>query len=276
MSNPSQDSKAGGDLAVKTVLSGSENATLAQERRDGRDGSVYTRRRRLLAGGAAGAGVFLAMQAKTALGGTGKCESPSAHMSGNLSHHPHNGSTCSGGRSPGFWKQPGNFNIWPGAGLVPPTFKSGVSILNCSNGLTNASPCDIATRGTLLNAIFAGAPAFGVWEVLVWPTNYPTATGVGTSACVLSGGNGDVFAGKGQLLRHLASAYLNAGALPKNYPITQTQVIAMWNAVKNGGAYCPTGPASNSCAMTAAQIIDYISNMYDTGIVDDLEGCKKN
>ena len=124
----------------------------------------------------------------------------------------------------------------------------------------------------MLNASpFFAAPAFGVWEVLVWPTNYPTATGVGTTGCTLIGGSSDVFGGKGQLLRHLACAYLNAGA-NQGYPITTTQVIAMWNAVRSGGTYCPTG--SSTC-MTAADIINYISGMYDTGVADTLEGCRK-
>lgn len=266
MSNSSQDPEAGNGLGV--------HATPSQERREGK---IYPHRRRLLTGGAAGAGVLLAMQAKTALGGTVagtvRCQSPSAMLSGNLSHHPHDETTCSGGRSPGFWKQPGNFNLW--VGMTAPTFKPGVRISDCTNGMSGVSPCDIAIRGTLLNAIFSGAPAFGVWEALIWPTNYPTATDVGTSSCALTGGQSDVFGGKGQLLRHLSCAYLNAGAIPSMYPITQAQVIAMWNAVKNGGTYCPTGPSGPGCAMTADDIIAYISGMYDVGVDDGLEGCKK-
>lgn len=233
-----------------------------------KDRPVLTRRRRLLTGTAAGAGVFLAMQAKTALGGT--CQSPSAMLSGNQSH-PHDSSTCWGGRSPGFWKQPGNRTNWNG--LTFPTFKSGVKISDCQNGVTGVSPCDLATRGTALSTIFTGAPAgFGAWEVLVWPTNYPGATNVGTATCTLNGSNGDVFGGKGQLLRHLVAAYLNAGA-GQGYPITQTQVVAMWNAVKGGGVYYPSG--SSGAGLTADGVKSYIENMYHSGVGDNLEGCQK-
>ena len=62
-------------------------------------------RRRLFRGVPAGIGVLLAVQAKTALG-AGVCISPSAMMSGNASPRPGDGSVCSGGRSPGFWKVP--------------------------------------------------------------------------------------------------------------------------------------------------------------------------
>lgn len=230
------------------------------------DGLVYPRRRRILTGSAAGAGVFLAMQAKTALG-AGICQSPSAQMSGNQSPRPGN-LTCWGGRSPGYWKQPQHFLNW--RGLTAPTFNSGVLASDCQSGIANITPCDIALngRGTLLSAIFQNAPAIGVWEVLVWPSNYPTATGVGTGTCALTGGNADVFGDKGQLLRHLACAYLNASASTDAawYPITTTQVQAMWDAVSTGVKYS---------GMDAAGIILYISGMYDTGVPDSLEGCKK-
>lgn len=231
------------------------------------DGLVYPRRRQLLSGSAAGAGVFLAMQAKTALGGTGICQSPSAQMSGNLSQHPHDGTICWGGRSPGYWKQPQHFNNW--RGLTAPTFKPGVIATDCQSGITGINACDIATRGTLLSTIFSNAPAIGVWEVLAWPTNYPPATGVGTTNCSLTGGPSDVFGDKGQLLRHLACAYLNASASPGGtawYPITTAQVIAMWDAVSTGGTYS---------GMNAQGIISYIEGMYDKGVADSLPGCNK-
>jgi hypothetical protein len=228
------------------------------------------RRRRLLTGTAAGAGVVLAMQAKTALGSTGVCQSPSAQVSGNLSHHPHDNGTCWGGRSPGFWKKPASFGYW--VGLLKPTFKSGTNISDCQ-GISDVTPCDIATRGTMLNAFPFNAPYnYGVWEVLVWPTNYPTSTGVGTTLCQTTGGNADVFGGQGQLLRHLVCAYLNANS-GFAYPIKADQVIAMWNAVKNGGTYDPNGTGQG---MTANDIILYISGMYDTGVDDTMVGCKKN
>lgn len=223
-------------------------------------GVNQARRRRLLTGTAAGAGVFLAMQAKTALGVT-KCQSPSAMISGNQSPRPGDGHVCSGGRSPGFWVQPQHFPYW--IGLSYPTFSSGITV--CSTGLGNVSPCDIVNKGTLVGSLFAGAPGAtkGIWEVIMWPTNYPTYTGAN---CTGTKNNTDVFGGKGQLLRHLSCAYLNAayfGSASQDYPITTQQVIDMWNAVKNGGLYCPTGMTCGGGGMSADQIIAYISGMYD-------------
>lgn len=241
-------------------------------------GKIHSRRRRLLTSSAAGAGIFLASQAKTALGTT-TCQSPSAMISGNTSPRPGDGHTCSGGRSPGFWKQPQHFGYWGASGLSYPTFK--VTIEACSTGLKNVSPCDISSRGTLIEAIFPGATggSKGIWEVLVWPTQYPkVAIGTGTT-CTLTGEKIDAFGGQGQLLRHLACAYLNAGyfnSVSQDYPLTKTQVVEMWNAVKGGGIYCPSGiTCANGTGMSAQNIIDYIQNLY--GINADVDGdlCKK-
>lgn len=212
-------------------------------------------RRRLFKGVAGSTGVLLAVHAKTALG-TGVCKSPSAIMSGNTSPRPNSGVTCSGGRSPGFWKVPQKFNYWATAGATPPTFN--VPVNECSTGMQNLSLANIATQGTLLTSIgFAGAPAnIGIWAVMAFPNSF---TG-------------------GQLMRHLSAAWLNAGYFTSNaakYPITRQQVIDMWNATKSGGLYCPgTIGGCGTSGWTAAQVISYISGMYDinSGVEPDL--CK--
>jgi len=214
-------------------------------------------RRRLVRGVAGGAGVLLSVHAKTALG-AGVCKSPSAMMSGNTSPRPGNGTTCSGGRSPGFWKQPQKFSNWPAAGAVAPTFN--VAVNNCATGMQNLTLANILTHGTLLTtAGFAGAPAgVGLWAVLAFPNSF---TG-------------------GQLMRHLSAAWLNAGlftGLSDKYPLTKQQVIDMWNATKSGGTYCP-GSIVGGCGTngwSSTQVINYISGMYDinaSGVEPDL--CK--
>ena len=212
-------------------------------------------RRRLFRGAAGGAGVLLTVHAKTALGGV--CKSPSAMMSGNTSPRPGDGSVCSGGRSPGFWKVPQHFQYWGPAGATPPTFNVGVT--ECASGMQNLTLANIANHGTLLTtAGFVGAPAgVGIWAVLAFPNSY---TG-------------------GQLMRHLSAAWLNAGyftSATQRYPITRTQIIAMWNATKSGGLYCPGSFASGcgSSGWTAAQVIAYIEGIYDIndGVGPDL--CK--
>lgn len=219
-----------------------------------------TLRRKLFRGAYGGVGVLMAVQAKTALGG-GLCQSPSAQMSGNTSPRPGTGTTCSGGRSPGFWKVPQKFSYWSSTGATPPTFKLGVNVDYCSSGMQGLSMSDVENQGTLLTAVgFSGAPAnTGLWAVLAFPNSF---TG-------------------GQLLRHLAAAWLNAGYFSSDaakYPLTKQQVIDMWNATKSGGLYCPSGM---SCGVNqgwdANKVIDYIKVMYDINSgVDDPELCKRS
>lgn len=212
-------------------------------------------RRRLVRGAAGSAGVLLSVHAKTALG-TGVCKSPSAVMSGNTSPRPGTGITCSGGRSPGFWKVPQKFSNWAAAGAVPPTFN--VTVQECASGMQNLTLASIATQGTLLTAAgFVGAPAgVGLWAVMAFPTSY---------------------AG-GQLMRHLSAAWLNAGYFTSSaakYPLTKQQVIEMWNATKSGGTYCPSSLGGcGTSGWTSTQVISYISGLYDinSGVENDL--CK--
>ena len=220
---------------------------------DSVNASLSMGRRRLFRGAGAGVGVLLTVHAKTALGGV--CKSPSAMMSGNTSPRPGDGSVCSGGRSPGFWKVPQKFQFWSVAGATPPTFNVGVA--ECATGLQNLTLSNVATPGTLLTNIgFVGAPAgVGIWAVLAFPNSF---TG-------------------GQLLRHLSAAWLNAGyftSSTQRYPITRVQIVAMWNATKSGGLYCP-GSMVGGCGTsgwTAAQVIAYIEGMYDIndGVGPDL------
>ncbi len=201
-----------------------------------------TSRRRLFKGLAGGTGVLLSVQAKTALG-AGACRSPSAMMSGNTSPRPNSGVTCSGGRSPGFWKVPQKFNYWP-PGMVPATFNFPVSV--CATGMQGLTLANVATKGTILSSKFPGAPSDrGFWEVLAFPNECG-----------------------GQLLRHLAAAYLNSLAFTTpgaQYPLTTAQVVEMWTDLNTNGVYCP-GSMVAGCGTTGwnqQTVISYISNMYD-------------
>ncbi|MBB5205712.1 hypothetical protein HNQ51_003039 [Inhella inkyongensis] len=196
--------------------------------------------RRRLFGGVAG-GVLVAVPAKTALGAV--CKSPSAMISGNTSPRTGDGSTCSGGLSPGFWMTPQHSPHWTVAGAKFPTFKS-VPVL-CGAKPPDLSETDILTPGTLLTeAGFVGAPAgIGLWQALAYETKYT------------------------QLLRHLSAAWLNAGyfdSQSQNYPLSRPQIVEMWMAVKNGGTYCPSALLScGNNGWTASDVIAYISGMYD-------------
>lgn len=209
-------------------------------------------RRRLVTAATGGVGVVLAVTAKTALGST-LCQSPSAMISGNTSPRPGDTTPCSGGRSPGFWKVPQHFTYWPTAGATAPTFK--VVVNECMNGLGNLNVSDIATKGTLVNSVLPGAFSSndpGIWAVLAFPTDYAN----------------------GQLMRALICAWLNAGFF-EYYPLTKKQVVDMWDQVKSGGIYCPSGTSCGSNGMTAEDIRKYIEDMYDINAVVENDLCKK-
>lgn len=216
-------------------------------------------RRRLFRGLTGGAGVLLAVPAKTALGQV-ICQSPSAMVSGNLSRPAGSSGTCVGGRSPGYWKQPQFFTHWISIGLTPPTFS--VQVDTCTTGLAGLKYSDVATPGTMFATIFGSdagnSPTSGkapsLWGVLAFPTDWPS----------------------GQLMRHLTAAYMNSLAFP-DYPIRPAQVISMWNQLRSYGVYCPSGPGTCGAgqALTAQGVIDYISGMYDSGLTDP-QMCKKN
>lgn len=220
-------------------------------------------RRRLFRGVGGGVGVLMAVSAKSALGG-GVCQSPSAMMSGNTSPRPGTGSTCSGGLSPGYWVQPQHSPNWSTAGGVFPQVNG--TVVTCTTGLNKVAFTDITSQGTTLQSVFTGwAPVGYLGNVSMW--------------WVINAPNDAIFGGAGgvgQLLRHLSCAWLNAGyfqTAAAKYPMTKAQVVDMWLQLKSTGSYCPGG-LTCSKPWSAADVIAYISNMYDVNApVDNL--CKK-
>lgn len=203
-----------------------------------------TRSRRRFMGAAAGSvGVFLAVQAKSTLGAV-TCQSPSALVSGNLSHQADN-LVCSGGLSPTDWKLQGNLQLWGPLGASAPTFNTTlVDSTGCNNGHGIPDPKSVmSATGTLVSDILSGAVAnTSVWEILAFPGLYPPS---------------------GELLSHLMAAWLNA-ALHADYPIKQWHVLEMWQAMQGSSPYCPSSLVCNdSSGMNEADIIAYIKNTYE-------------
>jgi hypothetical protein len=235
----------------------------------GEDGAVHATstvdvgRRRLFRAAGGGAGVLMAVSAKSALGGV--CRSPSAMMSGNTSPRPGNGSTCSGGLSPGYWVQPQHSPNWLTAGGVFPQFSG--ELVTCTTSLTSVAFTDITNQGTTIQSIFPGWTSLSAYKGNVsiwWAINAPNDA--------MFGGAGGV----GQLLRHLSCAWLNAGYFKSSsayYPLTKAQVVDMWNQLNTKGTYCP-GTITCSKPWTKADVVSYIDGMYDVNApVDNL--CKK-
>lgn len=224
---------------------------------------VNAGRRRLFRGIGGGAGVLMAVSAKSALGGS--CKSPSAMMSGNTSPRPGNGSTCSGGLSPGYWVQPQHSPNWVTAGGVFPQFNG--TVVTCTTSLNQVAFTDITNQGTTLQSVFTGWTPKGSYQGPVsmwWVINAPNDA--------MFGGPG----GMGQLLRALSCAWLNAGYFSGSsalYPLTKTQVVDMWVQLNTKGSYCP-GTMTCAHPWSASQVVSYIEGMYDVNApVDNL--CKK-
>lgn len=227
---------------------------------------VDASRRRLFRGLGGGAGVLMAVSAKSALGGT-VCKSPSAMMSGNTSPRPTT-STCSGGLSPGYWVQPQHSPNWSqvvgSPAAVFPQFNG--QLTTCTTSTNQVTFGDITNQGTTLQSVFKGwAPVGNVGPVSMWWVIYSPND-------AMFGGP----SGVGQLLRHLSCAWLNAGYFQSSsaqYPMTQAQVQDIWKQLSTTGLYCP---ALMSCSKpwTASDVINYISGLYDVNApVDNL--CKK-
>ncbi|CAM3929884.1 hypothetical protein [Roseateles saccharophilus] len=225
--------------------------------------SVNVGRRRLFRGIGGGAGVLMAVSAKSALGGS--CQSPSAMMSGNTSPRPGTGTTCSGGLSPGYWVQPQHSPNWVTAGGVFPQFDG--AVVTCTTSLNKVGFTDITNQGTTLQSVFTGWTPQGSYQGPVsmwWVIDSPNDT--------MFGGPGGI----GQLLRALSCAWLNAGYFQSSsakYPLTKAQVVDMWVQLSTKGGYCP-GTLTCTKPWSASQVVSYIEGMYDQNApVDNL--CKK-
>ncbi len=211
-------------------------------------------RRRLFRGVAGGTGVLLSVHARTALGG-GICKSPSQILSGNTSPRPGDGSTCSGGRSPGFWMQPQHFPHWRIGGPTPPEFNG--QVVDCQSGLGKLKWSDITNQGTTFASVFGHEPARN------GGVSYPGAAGLWAVMAFKTDFQGH------ELLFHIVAAYLNSKYFTDQatrYPLSPQQVVQMYNAVKSGGQYCPSSFVFQSCpagGWTSSDVISYIQGMYD-------------
>lgn len=205
-----------------------------------------SRRRRLIRAGVSSAGILLAVKARTALGQTSTCLSPSAVLSGNMSVQP-GLEPCAGGASPTVWKLQASLVAWSAALAQAPELKTAPELEDTTLILQQDDQVNpksvIKSAGTLVTDVLPGATRsnIGIWEFLAFPDN-DTQT---------------------ELKRHLIAAWLNAGFFPA-YPIKRWQVQEMWAAVRTGGNYCPSSlSCGDGMGMSADDIIAYISGMYE-------------
>lgn len=212
-------------------------------------------RRRLVKGALAAAPAVLALRGQSALAGTG-CASPSRIFSGNLSPGRTAPGPCGTGFSPGYWKVCQHLADWKrspndsGYYLVPSQF------VTCSTGLptpNSSAPMYSGARnpGSLFSNFFTGGDTlagFSAWRILAYPSQVDAA---------LSAYNMDQI----QLARHLIATYLNyyyVGA--STFPLTLTQMQAMWNG-GIGAGYCPIATGCSAAQLwNAQQIVCYLRN----------------
>lgn len=238
---------------------------------------IAASRRKLITGGAA---AVVALSSRSALATYGTCQSPSDKLSGNVSPGHNKGKTCTLGRSPGYWKQPLKFSTWP---IDPPTLETrgtsswvtdtsagptidAFSYTTLTSGKERVKPVpsysspdfgtsfvsffvvDPGFKRVVPNPVASGATAapnqarpISMWEIMAYPVEVDNGTGLG------------------QLARHCIAAYLSALS-SSTYPVTTTQIKAMWDAGRTGVGYCPIPGCTTSWDTTA--IISYLSGTF--------------
>lgn len=219
-------------------------------------------RRRFIGATAGGVGVLLAVQARSALGQI-SCLSPSAMVSGNLSHHAGE-AVCSAGLSPTDWKLQINVSNW--GKVSAPTFKRSVTLLDVDASAyktgqdVSKNPRSVMESvGTLVSAVLPDSDvpsSTGIWEFLAFPQNYATLYDC-------------------ELMRHLIAAWINTNLLP-DYPIKTWHIQEMWQSLRRGGTYCPSSLAcTGTMGLTASEVIGYIKTTYSGTESPLLYVCKK-
>ena len=202
--------------------------------------SIENMRRRLIKGALTAAPVVMTLRGQSALATTG-CATPSRVLSGNLSPG-HTPPPCGAGLSPGYWKVCQHLNEW--IGLTKPTFKSGQA---CSSGVPD--PATMSSEGAIFSSIFSGTGTLGpysCWRILA----YPTLVDKNLAAFNIN---------EVQLARHLIATYLNRNRIGATFPVTVTQMQAMWDGRLTG--YCPLGSGCSAAQLWTAQtIVCYLRN----------------
>ena len=175
----------------------------------------------------------------------------SGHTSGNASVHLIRGVNCSVGKSPALWAVDAN---WPG-----PTFTKGAlpNLPNCN--VPNGSPNAL---GTLFNGFLT----------LVATFFYATRNNSGCGVSVRNGpADGFAPASMFQVLvstdsteqfrlgRAVVASLLNAAQLGTAYPVSSARIVAMFNAVVNGGTY---RVESVNLQLSRSGVIQYLEKLY--------------
>lgn len=232
-------------------------------------------RRSLLKVGVGMGTVVMARQAKSTMGVPYHC-TMSGQISGNVSTH--NGSeSCQIGLSPGYWQQPKRFGNWP-AGLTSPAIYQKVNgswVLYTDANVPSLADIKDTSKFKVVSFSSGGTSYSGrlgttLKDALGTTVGIKGITGLAASNRAVSlwellayGEDADAFLQPiGQFARHIAAAVLNAKTYA-NYPVSITQLRAMWDAVTGGGT-STTGTYSPMSGVnwTASQINSYLDGTW--------------
>ncbi|MCU0811060.1 MAG: hypothetical protein MUE59_08495 [Thiobacillaceae bacterium] len=233
---------------------------------------VNEQRRRLTRGGLAAPIVLGTLLSRPVLGAAPYNCTISGKLSGNTSSHGDPVECGQLGRSPGYWRQ--DQKDWPagliyGSGMIDGSFKP----IAIPTG-------DEDTEGTLLTtAGFAKAlevkeetltttvrTGFGrkkstktITETVYKIASYPNVSPDGNATLlqiVAAGGNDNKLV---SLARAAVASLLNARQFAPDYPLTEDQVVAMFNAVYAGGKY----QVNATTAWDQDQVKAYFESLYN-------------
>jgi hypothetical protein len=202
------------------------NTSIESQDQDTRP-KIDEQRRRLTKGGLAAPIVIGTLLSRPVLGDAPHHCTISGQVSGNMSTHDQSTLCSSLGSSPSVWAN-SSPSSWPGS-----LTNSGTPLLfNLAPSSTNPKFADVYTKG--------GADAT-VLEVLKGEVTVKP----GSAATV-------------ELGKEAVAAYLNAADQTK-YPITQQEVVAMFNTVVvTGGMYV----YSSSVSMNATQVLTFFQSLH--------------
>jgi hypothetical protein len=215
-------------------------------------------RRRFGRAGVAGGAVLGSLASQPVLGTTSKywC-TISGKLSGNVSNHANDLNCKTLGKSPGYWKN----KTWPSP---------------CVKGTLSNNWCNFSgsyVQGTIFNgyssggktllAAFKTMPNSGVCKIYdaTDSSNFAACTKNATMLQVLETGGGLNDTAIASLGRATVASLLNArqfGGSFGSYPLTESQIIEMFNAVYLGGLY----QINPSVAWNRDDVRNYFESLY--------------
>lgn len=219
---------------------------------------IDEQRRRLSKGGLAAPIVLGTLLSRPVLGAAPYSCTISGKLSGNMSSHGEPVECFTLGRSPGYWRQDQHKIDWLlspfifGTGMINGSFKPIAS--PTLDGSQQATEGTLFTTAGFLNVFKVIEESEDTYNLLADPTvTFGNATLLQVVAA--KGNEGGLVS----LGRAAVASLLNAHAFAPNFPLTPERVVAMFNAVANGGSYA----VNDTTYWDHAQVKEYFESLYE-------------